>query len=269
MSDPGAVEADRIRALELCPVSRETQERLGLLVQELRRWQRVKNLVGPATLDRVWTRHVADSLQLLDLAQDAKAWIDLGSGAGFPGLVIAIAASERIPGAVVHLVESNSRKCAFLRHVARLTGAAAVVHEGRIEDEVALLHLSGIRERSSFQATNQELSSIEGRNRVRASGSPARSHAGGGTGTLARHPALKDSGIEVVTARALAPLAQLLAWSYPLLTTGAIGLFPKGRDVDAELTEAAKSWTYAADLLPSRTDSEGRIVRLRSLQERP
>ena len=268
MSDPGAVEADRIRALELCPVSRETQVRLGLLVQELRRWQRVKNLVGPATLDRVWTRHVADSLQLLDLAPDAAAWLDLGSGAGFPGLVIAIAASERIPGAVVHLVESNSRKCAFLRHVARLTSAAAVVHEGRIEDEVALLHLSRMREKASLQARTQGSSGIEGDNRVSASGSSGHPHAGGGTGALAPHPPLKDSGIEVVTARALAPLAQLLAWSHPLLTTGAVGLFPKGRDVDAELTEAAKSWTYAADLLPSRTDSEGRIVRLRSLQER-
>ena len=262
-------DADRARALELCPVSRETLDRLDTLVHELRRWQRVKNLVGPATLERVWTRHVADSLQLLDHAPDARTWLDLGSGAGFPGLALAIAVSERTPDAVVHLVESNSRKCAFLRHVARLTGAAAVVHECRIEDEVALLHPSGLREKVSFQAMNQESSGIEGRNRVRASGPPDRSHVRGGTGTLARHPALKDSGIEVVTARALAPLAQLLAWSHPLLTAGAVGLFPKGRDVDAELTEAAKSWTYAADLLPSRTDSEGRIVRLRSLQERP
>src|SRR5215213_9625275 len=180
------------------------------------RRQRVKNLVGPATLDRVWTRHVADSLQLLDHAPDARTWLDLGSGAGFPGLALAIAVSERTPDAVVHLVESNSRKCAFLRHAARLTNAQAQVHEGRIESEAARL-----------------------------------------------------AGIDVVTARAVAPLTQLLAWSQPVLKTGAIGLFPKGRDVEAELTVAAKSWTYEADLLPSRTDSDGRIVRIRSLRERP
>jgi len=216
VSDPAALAANRARALELCPVSRETLERLDLLVAELRRWQRVKNLVGPATLDRVWTRHVADSLQLLDCAPDARLWLDLGSGAGFPGLVLALAAPERTPGAVVHLIESNSRKCAFLRHAARLTGAGAVVHEGRIEDEVARL-----------------------------------------------------SGVDIVTARAVAPLTQLLAWLQPALKTGAIGLFPKGREVEAELTVAAKSWTYGADLLPSRTDSDGRIVRVRSLRERP
>jgi 16S rRNA (guanine527-N7)-methyltransferase len=216
VSDPAALAADRARALELCPVSRETLERLDLLVAELRRWQRVKNLVGPATLERVWARHVADSLQLLDCAPAARVWLDLGSGAGFPGLVLAIAAPERTPGAVVHLIESNSRKCAFLRHAARLTGAGAVVHEGRIEDEVGRL-----------------------------------------------------SGVDIVTARAVAPLTQLLAWSQPVLKTGAIGLFPKGREVEAELTVAAKSWTYGADLLPSRTDSDGRIVRVRSLRERP
>src|SRR6476661_1631284 len=96
-------------ALSLCPVSRETEGRLGMLVEELRRWQRVKNLVGRATLDRVWTRHVADSLQLAALAPDARTWLDLGSGAGFPGLVIAIALGEHTEGATVHLVESNGR----------------------------------------------------------------------------------------------------------------------------------------------------------------
>src|SRR5215210_3708353 len=112
-------------------VSRETFEKLELLERELRRWQAIKNLVGPATLDQVWDRHIADSLQLLDLAPEARTWLDLGSGAGFPGLVLAIAGAER--GLKVHLVESNSRKCAFLRHIARLTGAAATVHEARLE----------------------------------------------------------------------------------------------------------------------------------------
>lgn len=124
-------------ALASYDVSRETRAALDLLVTELRRWQPVKNLVGPGTLDRIWTRHVADSLQLVDLApQSATSWLDLGSGAGFPGLVVAIVLRER-PGFTMHLVESNDRKCAFLRHVARLTGAPVRVHAERIEDVVA------------------------------------------------------------------------------------------------------------------------------------
>ena len=100
--------ADRAAALALSPLSRETGERLDLLVGELRRWQAIKNLVGPATLRAVWTRHVADSLQLLDLAPEARTWVDLGSGAGFPGLVLGIAALEK-DGMRVDLVESNGR----------------------------------------------------------------------------------------------------------------------------------------------------------------
>ena len=83
---------DREAALALVPVSRETGERLDLLAGELRRWQAVKNLVGPNTLERVWTRHIADSLQLLKHAPGARTWLDIGSGAGFPGLVLGIAA---------------------------------------------------------------------------------------------------------------------------------------------------------------------------------
>ncbi|MFL5191325.1 MAG: RsmG family class I SAM-dependent methyltransferase, partial [Microvirga sp.] len=83
-------------------VSRETFEKLELLERELRRWQAIKNLVGPATLDQIWDRHIVDSLQLLDLAPDAGTWLDLGAGAGFPGLVLAIAGAER--GLNVHLV---------------------------------------------------------------------------------------------------------------------------------------------------------------------
>jgi 16S rRNA (guanine527-N7)-methyltransferase len=206
--------ADRAAALALTPVSRETGERLDLLARELRRWQEVKNLVGLGTLDAIWTRHIADSLQLLDLAPQARAWVDLGSGAGFPGLVLGIAALER-DGMRVDLVESNGRKCAFLRHVARLTGAPVTIHEARAEAVI------------------------------------------GGF-----------AGAEVVTARALGPLSRLLGWSEALLTTGAMGLFPKGREVEAELTEAAKSWRFDAELVPSRTDSEGRIVRIHSLKAR-
>ncbi|AWM88867.1 16S rRNA (guanine(527)-N(7))-methyltransferase RsmG [Microvirga sp. 17 mud 1-3] len=194
-------------------VSRETFEKLSLLESELRRWQAIKNLVGPGTLDRIWERHIIDSLQLLAYAPDtAKLWLDLGSGAGFPGLVLAIAGQER--GLEVHLVESNSRKCAFLRHVARLTGAKAVVHAARLESVVP--------------------------------------------GFVGR--------ADVVSARALASLATLLDWTAPLLKAGTIGLFPKGREVDAELTEARESWKFAAEVLPSRTDSEARILRISSIE---
>ncbi|MCW5696949.1 MAG: 16S rRNA (guanine(527)-N(7))-methyltransferase RsmG [Bauldia sp.] len=120
----------------LAGVSRETLARLSRYVDLLRDWQRVKNLVAPGTLDAVWERHVADSAQLVALAPDARRWLDLGSGAGFPGMVVAILLAET-PGARVDLVEANSRKAAFLRTVARETGAPAVVHAGRIEDVIA------------------------------------------------------------------------------------------------------------------------------------
>jgi 16S rRNA (guanine527-N7)-methyltransferase len=126
--------SDRLHAFHLTPVSRETEERLAILVSELQRWQKAKNLVSGATLDEVWTRHIADSLQLLDRAPDARRWLDLGSGGGFPGLVLGIRLAEL--GGHIDLVESNARKCAFLRHVARLTGAPVTVHAARIEDVV-------------------------------------------------------------------------------------------------------------------------------------
>jgi 16S rRNA (guanine527-N7)-methyltransferase len=193
-------------------VSRETKDKLELLERELRRWQAIKNLVGPATLDHIWDRHIVDSLQLLDLAPEAKLWLDLGSGAGFPGLVLAIAGAER--GLKVHLVESNSRKCAFLRHIARLTGVSATVHEARLESVIP---------------------NFIGK-------------------------------ADVVSARALASLTMLLDWTEPLLKAGTIGLFPKGRDAEIELTEARKKWTFKADILPSRTDSDARILRITSIE---
>lgn len=195
-------------------VSRETYDRLQLMVSELHRWQKIKNLVGPATLAEVWTRHVADSLQLAAAEPVAARWLDLGSGAGFPGLVVAIAITDR-PGVHVHLVESNARKCAFLRHIARETAAPVTIHNDRIENVI-----------DSFSGM-----------------------------------------VEVVTARALAPLSQLLTWTAPLLTSGAVGLFPKGEAVEAELTEAGKSWRFDAEQIPSRSDPSGRILRIRRLSE--
>ena len=109
-------------------VSRETRERLNIYLAELRRWQNIKNLVGPKTLEGAWTRHIVDSLQLAPLA-GGRVWADLGSGAGLPGLVLAIAD----PDLHVHLVESDERRCAFLRHVARLMSLSVTIWNDRIE----------------------------------------------------------------------------------------------------------------------------------------
>lgn len=196
-------------------VSRETGERLALLVHELRRWQKVKNLVGPSTLEHVWTRHIADSLQLFDIAPSATRWLDLGSGAGFPGVVIGVLLAESGTGCI-DLVESNGRKCAFLRHAIRVTGARAVVHEKRVEDIV---------------------------------------------------PLLKTEKIEAVTARALASFSDLLCMSKDLLRNGAIGVFPKGRDWEIELTQIPKSWRIKVDTYPSKIESCSRILVVREFRE--
>ncbi len=114
-------------------VSRETLGRLTLYVELLERWSKVQDLVAPGTMAQVWHRHVADSAQLVALAPAAAhTWLDLGSGAGFPGLVVAIMSADR-PGFKMHLAESNARKCAFLRDVARQTGAPVEIHNDRIE----------------------------------------------------------------------------------------------------------------------------------------
>ena len=187
-------------------VSRETAERLAVLATELRRWQRALNLVSPASLPYLWTRHIDDSLQVAELGSAAASWLDLGSGGGLPGLVVAAVD----PGRLVTLVESDARKCAFLRSTARRMGVAVNVRQERIEDVPA--------------------------------------------GSLSP---------DVVSARALAPLARLLAYAQPFLRKGAVGLFPKGRNAALELTEAQESWIFQVDIVPSRTDSAGRILRIR------
>ena len=135
---PGAVadlSADRARALTLTPVSRETLARLDRFAELLSRWQRRVHLVAPSTVPQLWTRHIADSLQLLPLMPGARVWCDLGSGGGFPGMVIACVLAGQ-PGAKVHLIESNAKKAAFLREAQRLTAAPVVVHCVRAENFV-------------------------------------------------------------------------------------------------------------------------------------
>jgi 16S rRNA (guanine527-N7)-methyltransferase len=129
---PPDLAADRERALALAPVSRETLTRLDRFVEQLLATQSHTNLIGSGTIPQLWTRHVADSLQLLDLAPDATTWLDLGSGAGFPGLVIACALADR-PQTAVHLVESTGKKANFLRDVVEALALPVIVHHTRIE----------------------------------------------------------------------------------------------------------------------------------------
>jgi 16S rRNA (guanine527-N7)-methyltransferase len=127
--------SDKSAALTLTPVSRETEARLDRYVALLLEWQAKTNLVAPSTLPNLWTRHISDSLQLLSLAPSAKVWVDLGSGGGFPGVVLACALAET-PGAMVHLVERTAKKAAFLREAIRVTGSPGTVHLADIGDTV-------------------------------------------------------------------------------------------------------------------------------------
>lgn len=125
---------DRTAVAETFGVSRETLERLDTLVGGLTRWSRAINLVARSTLDDCWHRHIADSAQLFPLTPAAvRTWGDFGSGAGFPGLVIAALAAQMRPQLHVTLVESDTRKCAFLRDMARLMGLTVTIRAVRIE----------------------------------------------------------------------------------------------------------------------------------------
>lgn len=197
-------------------VSRETLARLSTYAALLEKWQKAINLVAGKTLPELWERHFLDSAQLLALAPPGtRRWLDLGSGGGFPGLVIAAMGMES-----VHLVESDQRKGAFLREAARAMGVSATVHVKRIEavDPVAL------------------------------------------------HAALGGAP-EVISARALAPLEELLPLAHRLAGPEAIYLLPKGRQAQDELTAARRYWTITQlEMLPSQTDPAANILRIRGLQ---
>lgn len=168
----------------------------------------VMNLVGPATIPDFWNRHAWDSAQLFRLAPEALTWADLGAGAGFPGLVLAILGNGR-EGFHVHLVESMAKRCRFLSQVVADLDLPATVHHERAEN----LSLA----------------------------------------------------VDIVTARACAPLHRLLGYARPYFQAGAQGLFLKGQDVVADMSEAARYWEYEADVIPSLSDERGRIVRVRRL----
>jgi 16S rRNA (guanine527-N7)-methyltransferase len=198
-------------------VSDETRRKLETYEALLKKWQKTINLVAPSTLSEVWHRHFADSAQLWAYRpQDAKTWLDLGSGAGFPGLVLAILASET--GRTHHiLVEADSRKAAFLREVAR---------ETRVPVDILCMRIE-----------NPE------------------THA-------------KVGVADCVTARALAPLSRLVEIASPYFASSTLGLFLKGRDVAAEIENAAQDWQFAFELIPSVTEEGGRVVLLKALEPR-
>jgi len=171
----------------------------------------VMNLVGPDSLPDFWNRHAWDSAQLLDLAGFARTWADLGAGAGFPGVVLAILLKGR-PDAHIWLIDSLQKRCRFLQTIVDELALPATVVWGRAEEQ-----------------------------------------------------ALK---VDVVTARAVAPMEKLLGYAQPYLSRGAQGLFLKGEKAEAELREASKSWQVEAELSVSRSDPGGRIVTVRSLRPR-
>lgn len=195
-------------------VSRETLDRLELYAGLLEQWQTTVNLVAASTIPHVWHRHFADSAQLVGLVPPPESWADLGSGAGFPGLVVAILLAET-NRCQVTLVESDTRKCAFLREVARQTGIAVDIVDARIES-------------LSTQA--------------------------------------RIGTVDVISARALAPLGRLFGLCAPLFSSGTVALFPKGREVGSELDAARRSWAFESTCVSSRTGKDGRIVQVRALR---
>jgi 16S rRNA (guanine527-N7)-methyltransferase len=207
---PGGARSAPLAHPLFAEISKETLERLRIYEDLLRKWQRTINLVGPATIDSVWIRHFADSIQVSDAVREARRWLDLGSGAGFPGLVTAIRYADD-PRAAVHLIESDQRKCAFLGGVSRETGARAIIHCGRIE---AIL------------------------------------------------PKL-DAPIEAISARALAPLPVLLDYAGKLIENGATGVFSKGEQAEAELTDSRLTDRFSITSLASRTSPLARILVVR------
>jgi len=195
---------------EILPVSRETLARLEAYAALLTRWSARINLVGPNTIADLWRRHILDSAQLQPFVPaTARNLIDLGSGAGLPGLVLAILG---VPD--VELVEADSRKCAFLREAARITEIDVTLRPCRVQ-------------------------------------------------AVPPHP------VDVVTARACAPLDRLLGLAEPFLAPGSVCLFLKGGRVEEELTLARKHWTMSVSLCQSRSDPRGVVLRLQQVAREP
>ena len=187
-------------------VPRETQEKLDCYVQLLIKWQARINLISSKTLPEIWHRHILDSAQLVSyLPKTPSVILDMGSGAGLPGVILAILTRHQL-----HLVESDSRKIAFMRTALRETGTSAILHEQRMETV----------------------------------------------------PALRP---DIITARALAPLSQLITLASGQHHEKIEYLFLKGREVKQELTTLPACPKMEAECLPSMTDSQASIIRLKPI----
>ena len=188
-------------------VSRETEERFRILGDHLRKWNERINLVSKSTLDDMWRRHFLDSGQLAaQIPATARSLADLGSGAGFPGLVLAA-----ITDLEIHLIESDTRKAVYLREGARAIGRSVTVHQKRIES-------------------------------------------------------LQGLAVDVVTARALAPVEKLLEYAEPLLKKDGIALFLKGNTLQTELTDSKKSWHIESTQSRSLSDPSGCILKVEAFR---
>lgn len=196
---------------DMTDVSRETRARLDTYLALLAKWQAKINLVAPDTLKDAEARHIQDSLQLLPYIEGARILVDLGSGAGFPGLALALAR----PDLAVHLVESDAKKCTFMRAVSRETDVPVTIHTSRIE-------------------------------------------------------ALAPFLVDVVTARALAPLAELLTMALPYVSLNPLCqlMFLKGARWAEEVADAQKTYHFDIQDIPSTTHPDARLLIITNLRRR-
>ncbi|MFC3057440.1 16S rRNA (guanine(527)-N(7))-methyltransferase RsmG [Paenirhodobacter populi] len=201
--------SEKAEFLKSVDVSRETLERLEGFEQLLIKWNGAINLVSPHTIRQIWSRHFLDSAQIFDLSEGRSGlWMDIGSGGGFPGLIVAILAAEKRPDLSVMLVESDRRKAAFLTTAAVKLGLKVTVKADRIE-------------------------------------------------------ALPPANCDILSARALAPLSDLLGYAARHLAKDGICLFPKGIRWRDELAEAAKNWSFSHEQFPSLTDKDAVILKMK------
>jgi 16S rRNA (guanine527-N7)-methyltransferase len=193
-------------------VSRETIQALRELEALVRHWTPAINLISKSSVPVIWDRHIIDSAQLFAFCPTgAQRWMDIGSGGGFPGLVIAILAKEARPGLKVTLVESDARKSTFLRHVATSLGLNVDVIIDRVESLPAM-------------------------------------HA------------------DILSARALAPLTDLLPFAVQHLGPGGVALFPKGARHAEEVTVARRSWRFDLESHPSLSEPDAAILIIRNIE---
>ncbi|MEW5963160.1 MAG: 16S rRNA (guanine(527)-N(7))-methyltransferase RsmG [Pseudomonadota bacterium] len=255
-------------------VSRETIDRLVIYADLLKQWQKAVNLVAPSTLDALWHRHFADSAQLLALAPPtATRWLDLGSGGGFPGLVLAILLAGRFEH--VRPTPPSPRE----RAEGWGDGRPPTPRPLSVPNPLASLGAArGNADRRDATARPIRVTLVESDSRkaaflrevVRQTGLAATPVA---VDILsARIESITTQGkvesVDVITARALAPLEQLFRLAAPVFGSATVGLFLKGREVGREVAAARRSWEFSVELAPSATDADGRVAVVRRLRAR-